>query len=149
MSTTIDTEGRLGAAMCLCGHTRDKHTPGATQCAEVTALTPGPWRVEPWKYSNPDREVLTIQTDTDAIAQVLDLWPPDGREKEKQANARALAEVPNLVEALRTLVACLNMSDEDHEDFTDSCADVVQELWQGMDADSARALLARIEGREP
>lgn len=50
-----------------------------------------------------------------------------------------------LIAVLRAYVAAVNMSDDKHEDFTDSCADVVQEIWQGPTAD-ARRLLAEIDG---
>ena len=58
------------------------------------AHTPGPWTVEPWTYENGNRTVLTIQTTKDAVAQVLDLWCPDDRKDEAQANARLIAAAP-------------------------------------------------------
>ena len=58
-----------------------------------TKHTPGNWRIEAWQYNN--RNVLTIQTNKDAIAQVLDLWCPDDR-LERDANARLIAKAPEL-----------------------------------------------------
>jgi hypothetical protein len=93
--------------------------------------TPGPWHVE---QGINDYDILVT---------------PDGRAParlagyvEREADARLIAAAPELLEALRHLCGALNMSDDDHEDFADSCADVVEFLWQH----DARALLARIEG---
>jgi hypothetical protein len=51
------------------------------------------------------REVPTIQTDRDAVAQVLDLWPPDERKAERDANAHLIAAAPEMREALTALIA--------------------------------------------
>lgn len=67
------------------------------------AHTPGPWQAQPWRYRNPERKVLTIQTERDAVAQLLDLWPPDAREAEKAANAHLIAAAPDLLAALRDI----------------------------------------------
>jgi hypothetical protein len=66
-----------------------------------TEHTPGDWRVETWSYENGKRKILTIVTDTDAVAQVLDLWPPDAREEESKANARLLVAAPKLLAELK------------------------------------------------
>jgi hypothetical protein len=69
--------------------------------------TPGPWRAEPWKYENGKRTVLTIQTNTDAIAQVLDLWCPDDRAAETEANARLIAAAPRMLEIIERALPLL------------------------------------------
>lgn len=69
--------------------------------------TPGPWRIEVWHYTNGDRQVPTIQTDKDAIAQLYDLWPPDEREGERDANALLIAAAPDLLHACKLARAAL------------------------------------------
>jgi hypothetical protein len=67
--------------------------------SQRASYTPGPWRVETWNYgksTGSEREVPTIQTDRDAIAQALDLWPPDERQAERDANARLIARAPTM-----------------------------------------------------
>ena len=88
----------------------------------MSTITPGPWRVDTWKYSNPDREVLTIQTESDAVAQALDLWPPDARQAERDANARAIAALPLLIEALRDLVRRVDTTPIEDGSNLDTCA---------------------------
>lgn len=92
----------------------------------MTNHTPGPWTAKPWTYENGKRTVCTIQTDTDAIAQVLDLWCPDDRTAEKEANARLIAAAPDLLAALR---AVIRVADRATDEF-----------------DQARAALAKAEG---
>jgi hypothetical protein len=74
--------------------------------------TPGPWRIETWIYQNA-REVVTIQTDKDAIATACNLWR-DGDDStfEVMANARLIAAAPELLEALQSLTHPM-ASDED------------------------------------
>ena len=93
--------------------------------------TPGPWRVEQWNYK--DREnVPTVQTDTDAIAQVCELWPQNDlqdRQAERDANARLIAAAPDLKSIVCQFISCIE------ENATDS-ADIIAD---------ARALLAHID----
>jgi hypothetical protein len=65
--------------------------------------TQGPWRVENWIYQNA-REVVTIQTDKDAIATACNLWR-DGDDStfEVMANARLIAAAPEMLAALQSL----------------------------------------------
>src|SRR5262245_43681038 len=109
------------------------------------AHTPGPWRVEPWVYENGKRTVLTIQTDTDAIAQVLDLWCPDDRASACEANARLIASAPALarenaemrqeLSALASILDGLVASMDMRSGFAQQTQHRVE---------TARALLARI-----
>lgn len=104
--------------------------------------TPGPYRVEPWQYATRG-EVLTIQTSTDAIAQLCDLWPPDEREAEKQANGRLLAAAPGMADYIRMYAPVTHAAD---------CpATAVYTIDRGpcnCGCGEARALLARIDGQE-
>lgn len=72
-----------------------------------TKHTPGPWRVDVWKYSmaTPPRECPTIVAEKDAIAEVFALWCPDDREAERIANAHLIAAAPELLAALEGLLA--------------------------------------------
>ena len=74
--------------------------------------TQGPWRVENWIYQNA-REVVTIQTDKDAIATACNLWR-DGDDStfEVMANARLIAAAPEMLAALQSLTHPM-ASDED------------------------------------
>ena len=69
--------------------------------------TPGPWRIETWIYQNA-REVVTIQTDKDAIATAYNLWR-DGDDStfEVMANARLIAAAPELLEACMLALAAI------------------------------------------
>jgi hypothetical protein len=70
----------------------------------TTSYTPGPWKVETWKYNNNTREVLTIQTQCDAIAQTCGIWRDgDDSSAEEAANARLIAAAPDLLAALDAL----------------------------------------------
>ena len=72
--------------------------------------TSGPWRVENWKYPN-SKEVarrdgiVTIVTESDAIAQLCNLWRPDDdpaetiSKNEVMANARLIAAAPEMLDA--------------------------------------------------
>jgi hypothetical protein len=80
--------------------------------------------------------------DDDNAPHIAEL-PDDDDPEVTEANARLIAAAPELLEMLRHLCSALDMSDTDHEAFTDSCADVVEHLW--FEAGAARALLARVE----
>jgi hypothetical protein len=74
--------------------------------------TPGPWRIETWTYQNA-REVITIQTDKDAVATVCNLWRDnDDSTVEGVANARLIAAAPEMLAALESLAHPM-ASDED------------------------------------
>ena len=70
--------------------------------------TPGPWRIETWTYQNA-REVITIQTDKDAVATVCNLWR-DGNDStiEGVANARLIAAAPEMLAALESIAVGLS-----------------------------------------
>jgi hypothetical protein len=78
--------------------------------------TPGPWRVENWIYQNA-REVVTIQTDKDAIATACNIWR-DGDDStfEVIANARLIASAPDLLAALKDAEALLFLLGKEHEE---------------------------------
>ena len=73
--------------------------------------TPGEWRASEWKYTNPDRTIVTIETDKDAIAQMCNLWRPKDKETHGDAelwtNARLIARAPALHHALGLAAAAL------------------------------------------
>jgi hypothetical protein len=85
--------------------------------------TQGPWRVENWIYQNA-REVVTIQTDKDAIATACNLWR-DGDDStfEVTANARLIAAAPDLLAALESLDIGLSPASVDmqRENLADLC----------------------------
>lgn len=93
-------------------------------------MTPGPWKIDlPWIY--------VVDEDGIANEDVACIEHMDMNGPEAQANARAIAEVPNMVEVLREL------------------ADAAQgmEHWPGGQGlhdplDEARAILARIDGEK-
>ena len=82
--------------------------------------TPGPWRVEDWKYTDSRFSwrrdgVPTIVSANDAIAEAFNLYRPnaeDDAESEALANARLIAAAPELLEALQNLTHPM-ASDED------------------------------------
>ena len=85
--------------------------------------TSGPWRIETWIYQNA-REVVTIQTDKDAIATACNLWR-DGDDStfEVMANARLIAAAPDLLAALESLAIGLSPASVDmqRENLADLC----------------------------
>lgn len=89
--------------------------------------TPGPWRAEPWTYDEGRRVVLTIQTDNDAVAQILDLWCPDDRKAESEANARLIAAAPMLLDELRE-----TLNDLDEWDGTPDAMEVIKNNLRSM-----------------
>jgi hypothetical protein len=103
--------------------------------------TPGPWKVENWKYTESlaawRRDgVPTIIGGNDAIAEVFNLYRPnaeDDAESEAMANARLIAAAPEMLAALEEL-----------------CAD--KYLADPINADrmgKAKAALAKVKGGEP
>ena len=56
--------------------------------------------------------------------------------------AQAVVRVSELIAVVRAYAAALDLSDSDHEDFADSCADVVDHLWMDQ---SARDLVRRLD----
>ena len=85
--------------------------------------TPDPWRIETWIYQNA-REVVTIQTDKDAIATACNLWR-DGDDStfEVMANARLIAAAPEMLAALESLAIGLSPASVDmqRENLADLC----------------------------
>jgi len=82
--------------------------------------TPGPWRVENWKYTESRLAwrrdgVPTIVGGNDAIAEAFNLYRPnaeDDAESEALANARLIAAAPEMLAALQSLAHPM-ASDED------------------------------------
>lgn len=97
--------------------------------------TPGDWRLETWSYSDGKRLVPTIQTDKDAIAQVLDLWPPDERAEEAAANGRLLTAAPKMLAALQKASTLMDnyteliatSTDDEGEGYLTDWKEVVEE----------------------
>lgn len=80
-----------------------------------TTHTPGPWRVDIFRYNAPGREAVpTIVTPADAIAEACPLWCPDDREAERLANARLIAAAPDLLAACQ---AALSQLTEEREEY--------------------------------
>jgi hypothetical protein len=71
--------------------------------------TPGPWVVDTWQYPTDPKTI--IQTATDAIAEVYDLWCPAERTDEKAANAQLIAAAPELLAALVEMLEAQVCSD--------------------------------------
>ena len=93
--------------------------------------TPGPWRIETWIYQNA-REVVTIQTDKDAIATACNLWR-DGDDStfEVMANARLIAAAPEMLAALESLAvglspASVKMQRENLADLCRVCREIAE-----------------------
>ncbi len=72
--------------------------------------TPGPWRIIPHQTMQEDhggetveREFMSIESDTDMIAEIFPVYRPDPNEAtlSKTANARLIAAAPAMLEALR------------------------------------------------
>jgi hypothetical protein len=78
--------------------------------------------MDTWVYQNA-REVMTIQTDKDAVAQICGLWR-DGNESsgEVMANARLIAAAPDMFTALESLA--IGLSPESVEMQRENLADL-------------------------
>lgn len=88
---------------------------------QAVTHTPGPWTVEPWSYDNGRRMVHTIQTKTDAVAQLCNLYRhPDhtDADAEMMANARLIASAPELLEALES---CWLELRQMHQEYQPDC----------------------------
>uniref|UniRef100_A0A6M3JJN4 Uncharacterized protein n=1 Tax=viral metagenome TaxID=1070528 RepID=A0A6M3JJN4_9ZZZZ len=71
--------------------------------------TPGKWISAPWFYENGKYRKMMIQTDTTAVAEVLELYRPDDLEnKEMIANTRLLEDAPRLAEEVGHLRMALH-----------------------------------------
>ena len=103
--------------------------------------TPGPWRVETWRYPQGHGDIVTIQTDQDAISTVCDLWR-DGEHStdERNANGRLITAAPEMCALLQSAVSCWGFmaTDMSHGADERNAAKVAR--------DEARALLATIDG---
>jgi hypothetical protein len=93
--------------------------------------TPGPWRIENWIYQNA-REVVTIQTDKDAIATACNLWR-DGDDStfEVMANARLIAAAPEMLAALEELCADKYLADPINADRMANALAVIAKVKGG------------------
>lgn len=87
--------------------------------------TPGPWKIEERQI---DDYYVNIQAKVETIAAVLTMDPVYPTKKE-MANARLITAAPDLLEALKELVAVPNKHRPDR-------------VW-----DEARAAIAKAEGR--
>ena len=73
----------------------------STETNPTATHTHGPWKVEEWNIGESHLAQTVIRGCNDAIAYVQDLWCPDDREAERDANARLIAAAPEMLEALR------------------------------------------------
>jgi hypothetical protein len=89
----------------------------------TTKHTPGPWK------AHPDRYITTDDANLERIAKVADSCD-DVEVTDERANADAhlIAAAPLMYEALEQVREVVNMSDPEHENYADSCADVVEAL---------------------
>lgn len=64
--------------------------------------TPGPWRIEPWTYNHGKEKKIVMQNNTDAVAEIWNLYRPDDeRNAEQNANARLIAAAPEILALLK------------------------------------------------
>jgi len=97
--------------------------------------TKGKWISAPWFYGNGKYRKMMIQTDTTAVAEVLELYRPDDLEnKEMIANTRLLEDAPRLAEEVgrlrMALHAIANMVVNDrtnHEELSALCIFIARE----------------------
>jgi hypothetical protein len=75
-----------------------------------TKHTQGPWRAEKWDYSQCPNKLM-VQTDKDAVCEILDLWCMNERTEERDANARLIAAAPEMLEALKELATAAEHRD--------------------------------------
>jgi len=103
--------------------------------------TKGKWTAKEWTYKNGVLRKIIIQTDKNAVAEVLGLYRPDDLEnKEMKANARLIADAPRLAEENERLRGLLT-----------SALPQISTYCNGQDeciACQIRAELADAEGRE-
>lgn len=110
-----------------------------------TSHTPGPWRLDTWKYAD-GRELLTVQTDVDAIAQVSNLWVPDVRAAEQESNARLIAAAPEMLAALKAGLGLAEEAVELRELSDDPDDREMLDLYREHVA-AMRAAIHKAEGR--
>lgn len=70
--------------------------------------TPGPWRVSPWTYNNGETTKMVVQNNTDAVAEIWNLYRPnDLGHAEQRANARLIAAAPTMHNAIELALGYL------------------------------------------
>lgn len=69
--------------------------------SKLKGHTPGPWRVEMWKYADGQEVIPTIQNDSDAVAQICGIYrtmqSAAELDAERQANSLLIAAAPDLL----------------------------------------------------
>jgi hypothetical protein len=101
--------------------------------------TPGPWKVENWKYKESlilwRRDgVPTIVGANDAIAEAFNLYRPnaeDEAEGEAWANARLIAAAPEMLAALEELCADKYLADPINADRMANALAVIAKVKGG------------------
>lgn len=103
--------------------------------------TPGPWKAH---FNVPTAMIAghIIKTDNDLMRPIASLWEGGGTKgKPTQiANAHLIAAAPELLEALRSLLAYTDMLDE-------GCAVSGNPVAEDPAQSAARAAIAKAEGR--
>lgn len=80
-----------------------------------TYHTPGPWTVDLWEIGERKEAQVVVRTGKDCVAYVKDLWAglnEPFRCDERDSNARLIAAAPDMLEALRSLLARCVMLDQ-------------------------------------